>query len=89
MANITNKVLLNYDSMEALVYNKDPKYHGRTEHINIIYNFIWDTITQNKMILQNISTSHVVVDPLTKLIPRDVFKAYVRELGLYRFWSLY
>jgi len=40
MANITNKVLLNYDSMEALVYNKDPKYHGRTEHINIIYNFI-------------------------------------------------
>lgn len=36
-----------------------------------------------------ISTSHMVIDPLTKLIPRDVFKAYVRELGLYKFWSLY
>jgi hypothetical protein len=51
MANITNSGLLYYDSMEALVYNKDLKYHGRTRHINIIYNFIWDTITQNKMTL--------------------------------------
>ena len=42
-------------------------------------------MTQNKMILQHISTSHMVIDPLTKLIPRDAFKAYVRELGLHRF----
>lgn len=42
-------------------------------------------MTQNKVILQHISTSHMVIDPLTKLIPKDVFKAYVMELGLYRF----
>lgn len=84
MANATNSVLLYYDGMEAQVYNKDLKYHGRTKHINIIYN-IRDTMTQNKVILQNISTSHIVIDPLTKLIPRDVFKAYVRELGSRRF----
>lgn len=34
------------DSMVALQYAKDPKYHDRTKHIDIKYHFIRDMIRQ-------------------------------------------
>ena len=33
-----------YDSQAAIVYVKDPKYHGRMKHINIKNNFVRDII---------------------------------------------
>ena len=39
-------------------------------------------IAQEEVILRHISTSRMVVDPLTKLIARHVYQAHVRSLGL-------
>lgn len=70
--------------MAALQYAKDPKYHGRTKHIEIRYHYIRDMVKQGEVILKHISTGMMLVDPLTKPIPRDVFQAHMRSLGLYR-----
>jgi hypothetical protein len=72
------------DSTAALAYAKDPKYHGRTKHIDIRYQYIRDMIAQKEVVLKHISTSRMIADPLTKPIARDVFQAHVRSLGLRR-----
>ena len=72
------------DSMAAIAYTKDPKYHGRTKHINMKNNYIRDLIAQKEVIVEHIYTSHMVVDPLTKPIPRDAYVTHVKSLGLCR-----
>ena len=70
------------DSMAALAHVKDPKYHSKSKHIQTRYNYICLGITQGEVILQHISTSRMVADPLTKAIAKDAFQAHVRSLGL-------
>ena len=41
-------------------------------------------VAHNEVVLKHISTSLIIVDPLTKPIGRDVFQAYVTSLGLRR-----
>ena len=85
MTSLTDEVVKMYcDSMVALAHAKDPKYHSKSKHIQTCYNYIRLAITQREVILQHISTSRMVVDPLTKVIARDAFQAHVRSLGLCR-----
>ena len=70
--------------MAALAYAKNPKYHGKTNHIDILYNFIRDMVAQKEVVLKHISTSPMVADPLTKLIGKEAYQAYVGSLGLRR-----
>ena len=48
------------DSMAALAYAKDPKYHSKSKHIQTRYNYIRLAITQEEVILQHISTSRML-----------------------------
>ena len=77
-------VTLYYDSMVALAYAKDLKYHGKTKHIQIRYHFVRDMITQNEVVLKHIPTNEMEADPFTKPIARDAFVRHVRSLGLCR-----
>ena len=61
------------DSMAALAHAEDPKYHSKSKHIQTHYNYIRLAITQEEVILQHISTSRMVANPLTKAIARDAF----------------
>ena len=72
------------DSMVALPYAKDPKYHGKTKHIQIIYHFIKDIITQNEVVLIQIPMSKMVAYPFTKPIARDAFVRHAKSMGLCR-----
>jgi hypothetical protein len=83
-AHAEDVVLLYYDSTSALVYAKDPKYHGKAKHIELWYHYIRDMVSQGEMILQHISTSCMVADPLTKLIARDLFFSHAKTMGLRR-----
>ena len=72
------------DSMVALAYAKDPKYHGKTKHIQIIYHCVKDMTTQNKVVLRHIPTSKMVAYPFTKPIAKDAFVRHAKSLGLCR-----
>jgi len=56
------------DSSATIVYSKDPKYHGKTKHIDTRYHFVRHMIVRKEVILKHISTSLMVADPLTKPI---------------------
>ena len=66
-------VTLYSDSTTTLMYAKDPKYHGKSKHIEIKYHFIRDMVVPSEVVMKHISTGSMVVDPLTKPIARDVF----------------
>ena len=66
-------VTLYSDSTTALVYAKDPKYHGKSKHIEIKYHFIRDMVAQGEVVMKHSSTGSMVADLLTKPIARDVF----------------
>ena len=42
---VSKPMTIYYDSMDALAYAKDPKNHGKTKHIHIIYHFFREIIT--------------------------------------------
>ena len=77
-------VTLYYDSTTALVYAKDPKYHGKSKHIEIKYHFIRDMVAQGEVVMKHSSTRSMVADLLTKPIARDVFQSHVGSMGLRR-----
>ena len=72
------------DSVAALAYAKDLKYHGKTKHNHIRYHFDIDMITQNEMVLKHVPTNEMVAYPFIKPIARDAFVRHVRSLGLCR-----
>lgn len=79
-------VAIHCDSIAALIYVKDLKYHGKIKYIDIKYYHVHEAAKQKEVVLEHASMICVVVDPLTKLIHRDVFLAHVRSLGLCRVW---
>jgi hypothetical protein len=76
---VDNPVTIHCDSMASLAYAKDPKHHGRTKHIDIKYHYI-----KKNAVLKHISTSQMIVDPLTKPVVKDAHMAHVRSLGLHK-----
>ena len=81
---IDEAVLLYSDSTSALAYAKDPKYHGKSKHIDIRHHYIRDMVAQGEVVLKHISTGSMVADPLTKPIARDVFLSHISSMGLRR-----
>lgn len=84
VSHASDPVTVYCDSTAALDYTKDPKYHGRTKHIDLRMNFIRDIIANNEVILEYMPTGLMVADPLTKPIPKDAFCRHVSSLGLRR-----
>jgi len=56
-------ITIHYDSTTTLVYAKDPKYHGKTKHIDIRHQYIKDMVTQKDVVMKHISMSHMIANP--------------------------
>ena len=66
-----------------MAYAKDPKYHGKSKHIEIKYHFIRDMVARGEVVMKHISTGSMVTNPLTKPVARDVFQSHVGSMGLH------
>ncbi|KAK6137719.1 hypothetical protein DH2020_028537 [Rehmannia glutinosa] len=84
IVHVDDVVVVYCDNTSALAYAKDPKYHGRTKHIDTRYHFIRESVAQGQLVLRHIPTSDMVADPFTKPLRRDVFQRYVKSMGLCR-----
>ena len=72
------------DNTAAIQFAKDPKFHRKTKHIKRHYYFVRDAIKTKEVAIKYIPTNKMIAYPLTKLIPRDVFKAHLLSLELCR-----
>ena len=77
-------VVIYSDNTAALAYVKNPKYHGKSKHIEKKYHFIRDVVAKGGIVLKYIPTGDMVADPFTKPLPIDVFAKHVRSMGLCR-----
>ncbi|KAL0421930.1 UNVERIFIED_CONTAM: Retrovirus-related Pol polyprotein from transposon TNT 1-94 [Sesamum latifolium] len=83
-AHINDAVVIYCDNTATIAYAMDPKYHGRTKHINTRYHFIRDSIAQGEVILRHIPTNDMIADPFTKPLRRDAFHRHMSSMGLRR-----
>ncbi|KAL0284949.1 UNVERIFIED_CONTAM: Retrovirus-related Pol polyprotein from transposon TNT 1-94 [Sesamum angustifolium] len=70
---VDDAVVIYCDNTTAIAYAKDPKYHGRTKHIDTRYHFIRDSIAQEEVVLRHIPTNDMIADPFTKPLRREHF----------------
>ena len=75
-------MVINCDSQTVLTYTKDSKFHAKTKHINIKYNFVKDMVARKEVNVKYITTKEMVVDPFTKAIPKEAYFRHVKSLSL-------
>ncbi|XP_075086049.1 secreted RxLR effector protein 161-like [Nicotiana tabacum] len=72
------------DSEAAISSTKDPKFHCKTKHIDIKYNYARDMVRRKVVNVKYVSTKDILADPLTKPLSRDAFVRHTRSQGLRR-----
>lgn len=70
----TEDVTVYGDNQSAIHLIKNPMFHERTKHIDIIYHFIRDVVAKGQMIVKKIDTDDNPADVLTKVLPGPKFK---------------
>src|SRR3954468_24706261 len=80
--NAVDPIKLHSDSMSAIDYSKDSKFHARMKRIEIKYHFVRNK--KDEVLLSYIPTGEMVADPLTKPLVIDLFRKHVKSMGLRR-----
>ena len=84
VTNSSRPVIIHCDSQTTIYFTKDAKYHSKSKHIEIKYNFVREIVAQREVLIQYTSTHFIVADPFTKVITRYVYLKHTRSLGLCR-----
>ncbi len=80
---IRNKVTVFCDSQSAIHLSKNQMYHERTKHIDVRYHFIRDIVSQETVVVQNVSTHDNSTDIMTKGVPVSKFRYCLDLVGVY------
>ena len=70
------------DNNPAVQYAHNNKSSGVVKHIDIKYYVVKDKVRDQVISLEHISTVKMLVDPLTKGLPPNVFREHVAGMGL-------
>lgn len=70
------------DNLSAIRLIKNPEYHKRTKHIDVMYHFIREKFNEGFFDLSYICTGDQVADILTKPLTRDKFLKFRMLMGL-------
>ncbi|XP_033516008.1 secreted RxLR effector protein 161-like [Nicotiana tomentosiformis] len=70
------------DNSIAVFFSKNNKSGSRSKHIDIKYLMIRDYVKKQDVSFEHVSTTLMIVDPITKGLPANVFKDRVTHMGL-------
>ena len=70
------------DNNPAVQYAHNNKSSGAAKHIDIKYYVVKDKVQDHVISLEHISTKKMLVDPLIKGLPPNVFREHVADMGL-------
>ena len=70
------------DNSAAVFFSKNNKSGSRSKHIDIKYLMVRDHVKKQDVSFEHVSTTLMIVDPMTKGLPANVFKDHVTRMGL-------
>jgi hypothetical protein len=76
------KPILITNSQSAQALAKNPKFHRKTKHINIIYHYIQQLVNENQIILTYCKSKANNANPFTKEVPRIQFEEFIQVISL-------
>jgi hypothetical protein len=78
-------VELKVDNKSALELVRNPVYHGRSKHIDLIYHFISIYLADKTVSATHINTTNQLADILTKALGRVKFQEIRARIGMVQF----
>jgi len=70
------------DNQATLTLTKDAYIYNRLKHIDVVYYYIRDLCRSNRICISFVRSANIIVDELTKLLSRDKFKIFIKQLKL-------
>jgi len=70
------------DNQIALTLIKDAYIYDRLKHIDVIYYYVRDFYKSNRIRISFVRSANIIVDELTKLLFRNKFKIFIKQLEL-------
>ena len=74
--------MLYCDNEPAVFYASNNKSSATAKHIDIKYHIVKDRIQNHTIDVKHISTTRMLVDPLTKGLPPSIFREHVAGMRL-------
>ena len=72
------------DNTAAVFFSKNGKYSSGSKHMEIKYLVVRERVQKQQVSIVNLSTTLMVVDPLSKGLPPKTYKEHVKRMGLWR-----
>ena len=73
---------LYYDNEPAVCYAHNNKSSGAAKHIDINFYVVKDKVWDHSISLEHINIKKILVGPLTKGLPPNVFREHLAGMGL-------
>jgi len=70
------------DNQVALTFTKDAYIYNKSKYIDIIYYYIRDFCKSNRIRISFVRSANIIVDELTKLLSKNKFKIFIKQLEL-------
>ena len=70
------------DNTAAVFFSKNDKFSSRSKHIDLKYLVVKERVQKQQVSIENIRTTLMVADPLTKGLPPKAYLEHVMRMGL-------
>ncbi|KAK9714495.1 hypothetical protein RND81_06G098800 [Saponaria officinalis] len=75
-------VMLHCDSQSAIHVAKDKAYNGKSRHIRLRHNIVYNLIKFGVILLDYVRSESNITDPLTKALNRKLVSKTAKKMGL-------
>ena len=80
---VSGPMVVNADNQASIALAKNPVFHDRSKHVNIQYHYTHDLAKQEKIQLKYVPMEDMLVDVLTKSLPRAQHELLSKGIGLF------
>lgn len=70
------------DNQAALTLVRDAHIHDRSKHIQVAYHNVRDLQQRRQIAVEFVPSCDMVADGMTKPLPRDKFRIFIKQLGM-------
>jgi len=70
------------DNQATLTLTKDAYIYNRSKYIDVTHYYVRDLYKSNRIRISFIQSANIIVDELTKLLSKNKFKIFIKQLEL-------